>query len=458
MMKLTHTKNIFESIKIMKVFDEEHTIDYEKKAILKKRNPKGFFLEFEPNRSDYDFDFEPIKNILFEMKGHKICVETLHIILQSPPLIKGRIHSFNSIIFDKTAQLFHRLILPLEREVNFHFQIEQAVYETAKHYSRECLQANFGDNIDFHLYQYKDKKEKNNYLIIDTTKDMSYEVFADYCYSLLVSFGYVTGLFPQNEGYFFSYDTIEMNKPKQFLYSEFRDSIYSFYHPIYSNAHGYIRDNKTAEKEQKDLRVMTTNEFSLLCQKVHANSEFLAILLLILESSTSSLLVMPSGFSIALEGLTELFVKENENKIVPIKNKSEARNLRKEILDILFKYEGVIGMDAVSIISKRIDNINQPTNQDKLIKPFEILNFELTEDDKKAINHRNDFLHGKITLSESDDLIGEKKTYHVALRLYTLLSVLILKPIGYDNKIVNYPKIHETASLDTVKETYYRKI
>lgn len=287
---------------------------------------------------------------------------------------------------------------------------------------------------------------------------MAYEVFADYSYSLLVSFGYVTGLFPQNEGYFFSYDTIEMNKPKQFLYSEFRDSIYSFYHPIYSNAHGYIRDNKTAEKEQKDLRVMTTNEFSLLCQKVHANSEFLAILLLILESSTSSLLVMPSGFSIALEGLTELFVRENEDKIAPIKNKTHAENLRDELLELLNSHIENIGEDAVHIISKKILNVNQPTNRDKLIKPFELLGFILTEDDKKAINHRNDFLHGKITLSESDDSIGEKKTYHVALRLYTLLSVLILKPIGYDNKIVNYPKIHEIASLDTVKETYYRKI
>lgn len=383
MMKLTHTKNIFESIKIVKIFDEEHTINYEKEATLKKRNPKGFFLEFEPNRSNYDLDFDPIKNISFEIKDQEIYVDSLQIVLHSPPLIKGRIHSFSSATFDKITPLFHRLILSLDREINFHFQIEQAVYEAAKHYSRDCLQAKFGGNIDFHLYQYKDKREKKNYLIIDTTKEMTYEFFADYCYSLLVSFGYITGSFPQNEGYFFSYGTIEMNKPKQFLYSEFRDSIYSFYHPIYSNAHGYIRDNKIAENEQENLRVLTANEFSLLCQKVHANSEFLAILLLILESSTSSLLVMPSGFSIALEGLTELFVKENENKIVPIKNKSESKNLRKEILDILLKYEEVIGTDAVSIISKRIDNINQPTNQDKLIKPFEILGFELTEDDKK---------------------------------------------------------------------------
>lgn len=457
-MKLTHTKNILESIKIMKVFDEEHAIDYEKGAILKKRNPKGFFLEFEPNRDDYDFDFEPIKNISFEIKDLEIHADNLQIVLHSRPLIKGRIHSFSSVAFDKTSPLFHRLILSLDREIDFHFQIEQVVYETTKHYSRECLQANFGNDIDFHLYQYKDRKEKEKYLIIDTTKEMSYEIFADYCYSLLVSFGYITGSFPQNEGYFFSYDTIEMNKPKQFLYSEFRDSIYSFYHPIYSNAHGYIRDNKTAEKEQEDLRVMTTNEFSLLCQKVHANSEFLAILLLILESSTSSLLVMPSGFSIALEGLTELFVRENEDKIAPIKNKSDAKNLRKEILEILLKYKEVIGMDAISIISKRVENINQPTNQDKLIKPFELLNFELTEDDKKAINHRNDFLHGRITLSESDDSKGERKTYHIALRLYTLLSVLILKSIGYDGKVVNYPKIHESAGFDKIVEPYYRKI
>lgn len=458
MVKLSHTKNIFESIKILKIFDKEHAIAYEKEAILKKRNPKGFFLEFEANRSNYNLELGTIKNISFEIKGHDICVEDLHLIYSSPPLMRGRIHSFSSVSFDKKAPLFYRLILPLEKEVDFHFQIEQAVYEIEKHCCRECLQVNFENNIDFHLYQYKDRKKKENYLIIDAIKEMSYDVFADYCYSLLVSFGYITGHFPQNEGFFFSYDTIEMNKPTSFLYSEFRDSIYSFYSPIYSNAYGYIRDNRIAESEQDNLRVLTTNEFSLLCQKVHTNSEFLAILLLILESSTSSLLVMPSGFSIALEGLTEIFAKENEEKITPIKDRSQAKEFRKELLEVLYKYGKDIGEDAVSIVLKRINNINQPTNQDKLIKPFEILKFDLTKEDRIAINHRNDFLHGKITLSESDDSSGKSKTYHIALRLYTLLSVIILKSVGYDNKIVNYPKIHESTSSDKIEEPYYRQI
>lgn len=458
--RILHKKNIFESIEIIEELNKERSIDYKKEATLKKRTPKGFFLEFEANRVSYNYDLDDISNITFNIGDKTINVEKLHIIYQSPPLIKGRIHTFSSINFDKTSSLFYRLIIPLKKGVDFHFYIEQSVYETDKHYSRECLQANFEDGIDFHLYLYKNRKEESiiNYLIIDTIKELPYEMFADYCYSLLVSLGYVTGSFPQNEGYFFSYETIDMRIPKQFLYSEFRDSIYSFYSPIYSNAHGYIRDNKIAEDEQKGLRVMTSFEFSTLCRKVHYNNDFLAILLLILESSTSSLLVMPSGFSIALEGLTELYVEENEEKVAPINNKKQAKNLRKELMEILDSHKDIIGEDAISIISKRIDNINQPTNQDKLIKPFELLNFKLTEDDKKAINHRNDFLHGRITLSSDDDSIGERKTYHIALRLYTLLSVLILKSIGYNGKILNYPKIHESASSDKIIEPYYRQI
>lgn len=456
--KILYTKNIFESIRIIEELSKDHDVNYEEKAILKKKTSKGFFLEFEPNRGSYNFD--DINNISFNIDNETINIEKLRIIYRTPSLIRADIDTFSSIEFDNTSPFFYRLIIPLEKDVNFHFHIEQAIYETVNYHSRECLQVNFADDTNFHLYLYKNKKGEQsiNYLIIDTVKELPYEIFADYCYSLLVSLGYVTGSFPQNEGYFFSYKTIEMNIPIQFLYSEFRDSIYSFYSPIYSNAHGYIRDHKIAEDEQKGLRVITSSEFSELCRKVHSNNDFLAILLLILESSTSSLLVMPSGFSIALEGLTELYEKKHEEKVAPIKNKSQARDLREDLIKTLDGHRNIIGEEAISIISKRIDNINQPTNQDKLMRPFELLNFKLTEDDKKAISCRNDFLHGRITLHANDGSEGGLKTYHIALRLYTLLSVLILKPIGYDSKILNYPKIHESVCSNKIEEPYYRQI
>ena len=71
--------------------------------------------------------------------------------------------------------------------------------------------------------------------------------------------------------------------------------------------------------------------------------------------------------------------------------------------------------------------------------------------DIAAIEHRNDFLHGRIT--ELPNANGEPKKvsrevssmeiYYISLRLYMLVSMLILKYIGYDGRIVNQPKIQQ---------------
>ena len=150
---------------------------------------------------------------------------------------------------------------------------------------------------------------------------------------------------------------------------------------------------------------------------------------------------------------------------MPIKSPSLARTIRKEFLKIVSdniekvdKFgKRIIDSEGEGILKSRIGDMNKLTNTKKLKKPFELFKFVLTKEDMLAIKHRNDFLHGRITLGIHSEDNGFE-IYYIALRLYTLLSVLILKSIDYDNYIVNYPKIHEDVCKKKIDESHFRKI
>lgn len=88
---------------------------------------------------------------------------------------------------------------------------------------------------------------------------------------------------------------------------------------------------------------------------------------------------------------------------------------------------------------------------------------ELLPADLQVLETRNDFLHGRIPDFnklgiDREDNIKNKDMYYASVRLFTLLSMLILKWIGYDNYVLNYPKIHEKYCQIKLKEPYYRKV
>lgn len=457
-------KNIFESLEILSELHKDHYVVVEKPnspidkilANFTKDSNKGFSLKFK-DQSHFHFDLGDIEHLNITSQKYNLYFEKVFINSISPPSITGSISNFQTNGFNKEKHYHYRLFIPLKKKTDFHFYISHFTYETKKHISSECLRINYKE-LDIDLYLYNDTEKGANYLILDTSTKCSFDQFSEYCFSSLVSFGYVTGKFPQDEGYFFAYEKQDLKEPNHIYYTEFRDTINSMYSPIYGNAYGYIRESKLAEKIYPTLRTLTLKEFSKLCQWTHTSIDFSSILLLIIEASTSSLLVMPSGFSVALEGLTDIIVKENEAKLAPIKDKKLAKEIRKELKKVVETYSG-IEKDGQQILKNRIDNINQLTNQSKLVKPFEVLKFILTGEDITAIEHRNDFLHGRINLTLGDDTKNaNNEIYYISLRLYTLLSVLILKSIGYDNKIVNYPKIHETIYKKKLNEDHFRQI
>ncbi|SEA92251.1 hypothetical protein SAMN05443667_11212 [Flavobacterium gillisiae] len=81
----------------------------------------------------------------------------------------------------------------------------------------------------------------------------------------------------------------------------------------------------------------------------------------------------------------------------------------------------------------------------------------------KVISARNDFLHErvpdfkKLGANRSIEL-KDNDLYYASVRLYTLLNILILKMIGFDNYVLNFTKIFEKNTRYPVREEFYRKL
>ena len=111
---------------------------------------------------------------------------------------------------------------------------------------------------------------------------------------------------------------------------------------------------------------------------------------------------------------------------------SRLRTALKEVSDS----EGLTA-DVARIVGKRIDNLFQPTNNDRLVMVFEELGIPLGEAEREAISNRNKSMHGKPTLKDGKDT----SQCHDELRRYDILRTLIgramLHLLGYDGPYVD---------------------
>jgi hypothetical protein len=87
-----------------------------------------------------------------------------------------------------------------------------------------------------------------------------------------------------------------------------------------------------------------------------------------------------------------------------------------------------------------------------------MLGFILNEDDVNVIERRNDLLHGRLSLDETDIDKADRELYLIATKLYTLINVLILKQIGYSGYIVNWPVYNKHVHKKKLKEEVFRQI
>lgn len=414
-----------------------------------------------------------VKKVKFDINNKTLIFDSVYINKFSNQISKGSnnhnlegsIYQLYSEGFSKLKKQYFKFVIPHSKSLDIHFQIDHIVFEND--YDIRSSVATKVNLIDEDIFILEEKDEnKNKYIIIESRKKQTYEEFSNKTFAIRIALGYVSGYFAGNKGYFFSYSNAKMENYNDFYFTSLRDEIKTLMNPINTNPFSWLNDyKKVAEKyyKLKIFRPLTISEFSFLCNHLITNDDFTATILLIIESTKASLIFRPSGYSIALETLSDIIIGAEKEKIAPINSKQDFKEFKNDLIDVLNKHSTKESFKDINTLQIRIENINQITNLESLKKPFSILGITLLDEDLKVIKSRNDFLHGRVPDFKKQGAnrsieLKDYDLYYASVRLYTLLNVLIFKMIGFDNYLLNFPKIYEKNTKFKVKEDYYRRV
>lgn len=434
------------------------------------KQKKKIYIEINDLRFPHFNDFEKIDGIEAEIDGFNCLIDSFYVDSTNTKINETAVERTNvcslNIIkgnnFKKDKSKYQCFISTEVSKLNtFHYQFETVTYqdnETEHFY--DCLRINLDDYL-FDVVQLKN--ENKGYYIIDSLQAIEFESFRDYCFSIKQALGFITSHMPGGEEIIFT-------KEKAFYYCNYlRPCINSMYSPLNWNPYSILYDKKEiAESYMNKLTRLKLEEFSNLVSVIHHNQELSASIILLLEaSSIRSFLIIPSVFSVVVESLSKIISQVENGKEYPIDIKNVADSLKEDLNKIVDSYKDKISNEGILKIKRRINEINKPivkehlTNNEKLTLPFEQAKVELSLNDIKAIEHRNDLLHGDILLtskelkSESD--INNYMGY-ISGKLFTLISALILKHVGYEGYVINHAKFYEDLCEIETNEEYFRLI
>lgn len=343
----------------------------------------------------------------------------------------------------------------------FHSHFETITYQDKEtEYFYDCLRVVL-ENYTFDIIQFK--HQQKGYYIIECLNEIDFQNFSDYCFSIKQALGFITKYMPGGEEYYFS------DSGDYFYCNNHRPAIKAMYQPLNWNPYSILSSKKEiAEKYVNILTRMQLAELSKFISLIHSCQELSASIILLLEaSSVRSFLIIPSVFSVVVESLSNIISENEKGKEYPIEDKSIANDMKDALIAVIDSFHGIISDNGTLKLKRRINEINKPivkehlTNNQKLTRPFEIVGIELTMRDINVIEHRNDLLHGNILLTDRDiKTTSEINNYmgYISGKLFTLISALLLRYIGYRGYIINHSKFYEDSCNIITDEDYYRLI
>jgi|GEM_PF-83449 len=420
----------------------------EQKLLLNENGKKtDFFIEgkhFLLNNIAYDFDNE--------LK-----------------LLSGKINSFGNASAEDFSEKYLRLIIPINKKLKIvnDYQCRSFIVDYREKMGLVILEIN---KKAFHFFElnYGGK----DYLVIDCVEKYSLSEFQNCCQTILFTYAFLSGDYHSDEGYYLGFEEPLMEIPKYILYHTFSDSQYNLNSAFTTNAYygidlenikrdekGFI-DEETRKEQFKDLMFFSSSIFSNICQiSIDHEKIFRSLLLLIFNQASTLEIKIPIQF-VALEALTGVIVTKGNSELKPIPDNKGANSLITKLKTEVenFLKENKIEINELTLpLYKRLENLNAPTNIDKLSKPFINVGYTISAEEKKIIKLRDTFLHGSTkTFGNLDE--DFKGLFYISLKLHFLICVLLLKKAGFEGRIINYPKLYEYITENYIDEEVLRKI
>ena len=385
---------------------------------------------------------EPINEVFANVSGkHTFDIETV---------FKGSLNKealFKMFFFDNS-----------KRKNVFHTKLETAKHDGINTWAFDCVRLAVNKN-SYDITQYKNNE--NSFFVIETLKPTSLDKFEEDSYAIQKGIGFLIGYMPGGENYIFA--------GENFIYRRLsRKSLKSIFYPVNSNPYSILyKEKDIADSYYGKLKVIPADVITDFISQLRNNEDFsVAIIFLMEVTSLKSVVSMPGVFSVILESLANtIIIKQNKLEKL-ITDKQLIDNIINDLNAVIDKHSSKINPDAEIKIRRRISELNKPinhnrlTNAEKLRAPFDKLNIILSQEDVKALDYRNDLLHGNILMNDDSKRTSEEidnQMLYISAKLYTLISKLILKNSAYNGYLINHSKFYTNDFINS-KDSYFDQI
>lgn len=340
----------------------------------------------------------------------------------------------------------------------FHTKLETAKNDGINTWAFDCVRLTVNKN-NYDITQYNNKD--NSYFVIENLEPTSLDEFEKDSYAIQKGIGFLIGYMPGGENYVFS--------GENFVYRRLsRKSLKSIFYPVTSNPYSKLhKEREIADSYYGKLKVIPTDVISDFISQLRNNEDFsVAIIFLMEVTSLKSVVSMPGVFSVILESLANIIIIKQNKLEKLVTDKQLIEDIITDLNAVIDKHAFKINPDAEIKIRRRITDLNKPinhnrlTNAEKLRAPFDQLKIKLSQEDEKAIDYRNDLLHGNILMNDEIKRTSEEidnQMLYVSAKLYTLISKLVLKNSGYNGYVINHAKFYKQSPSDS-KDEYFEEI
>ena len=362
-----------------------------------------------------------------------------------PQILKGRFKQANIYTGADSTKLYNRLIIPIvdDKPIN-----PQAILMATgcNVYDNDCFNiqetpmgvpVNAGgsyttlviDKFHYDVYNLTDRLSKGSLLVIDGKGKEELDIFRSKAEIIRIAFAIMSGKFYSDSCYYVSSKEPSFRNINSVWFEMERKSVLTNRRTINFDLYKPVEETKV-----KSINRISTEQFSKLCQKLYEDKDLLRVAEIVISAAGNNDPIQQGAlYSVALETITSILGNKSAKDLKPITDKKISNRFIAELKDLLEKYKPEIGESAFTILNKRINDINGPTNQDKLVKTFAAFKIELSDSDIATIGKRNDYLHGRNPLKTTEVF----ELTQITLRLHTLIVALLLKYTGYSGHIIN---------------------
>lgn len=358
--------------------------------------------------------------------------------------------------FHTEKKTFLRVFQPIERFDLYH-DVRTFGYLEGSYMRLGWMEIHLDESVvEAFPYDYNGQQ----YIVFESPKTTDTKTFSKKIFSICVALGLISRTIWLDEAFTVEYSDGDFEHPIAFLYQTFRPSIKGSYNIFSTNiysledslrrsettryASDFLKD-ENGEVKQGLIDWLQPDFLSSLCAMIDRNDSLCRAAIMITEASTYPVEYQASMYCTALETITSCLKKKyGKTDKAPIPKEIFKKDIAprlKEVVKECCAAHSLELQESVRIIENRINNLNAPTNQEKLSLPFQNINYTLTREESEAINNRNRFLHGSL-LDTPEDGDEFNALLCTCIRLHKLCCILLLKEAGFDSYILNNPVLY----------------